>query len=251
MRRPRGNEGWPQPRAGSLNTACPAPTAIAGHPFHLTLTGAWEELPSPRPHHSPADAATHHALTIARNITSTLTPADTLFAAARINTVLGQPTDIPHIPVRLTWAHVSLTCSPDALSATTRQQRIQYEEEQYQAEQTRRLSQARTLQATLMYDPSLAMAYWFATAPHTIDKETLPRLEQLHERLAAYAPQGRWALLARMLHTFTENLSDEAKNHLIGSAAALIDRYGHPDIANSIRELREQPPTGHPGQPTP
>jgi hypothetical protein len=101
-----------------------------------------------------------------------------------------------------------------------------------------------------MSDPSLAMAYWFATAPQTIDKDTLPRLEQLHERLAAYAPQGRWALLARMLHTFTESLSDEAKNHLIDTAAALTDRYGHPNIADSIRGLSEVPNAGQADPPT-
>ncbi|MFD6343137.1 hypothetical protein ACFWF9_00220 [Streptomyces roseolus] len=224
-----------------MDTVCPVPTAVAGHPFTLTLTGTWEEISSPHPHHNPSDAATHHALTIVRSITSTLTPTDSLFAASRINTVLGQPTDIPHIPVRIAWAHADLTCEPEALSATTRLQRTQHEEEQRQAEQDRHLGQARALQTTLMSDPSLAMAYWFATAPDTIDEKTLPRLEELHERIAAYAPQNRWVLLARILHTFIENLSDEARGHLIETAAGFTDRYGRPDTAEAIRRLNEQP----------
>ncbi|MFH8411060.1 hypothetical protein ACH4FX_40775 [Streptomyces sp. NPDC018019] len=94
-----------------------------------------------------------------------------------------------------------------------------------------------------MSDPSLALAYWYATAPHAIDEKTLPRLEQLHVQAAAYAPQGRWALLARLLHTFAEDLSEDAKNHLIDTAALLTNRYGHPDIARQIRELSSSPQT--------
>ncbi|GAA4887793.1 hypothetical protein ACFPM3_18025 [Streptomyces coeruleoprunus] len=247
MRRPhRRKSGWPAPRAGSIDITCPAPSTTPGHPFTLTLAGAWEELPSPRPHHTPEATATHHALTIARNITSTHTLADSVPAAAHINTLLGRPIDIPHIPVRLTWAQVSLSADPEALTAASRHERHQREEEQRRAEQRRHLDQARALRDTLMNDPSLALAYWYATAPHTIDEKTLPRLEQLHAQAAAYAPQGRWVLLAGLLNTFAEDLTGEAKNHLIESAALLTDRYGHPDIARQIRELSSSPPAGQP-----
>ncbi|WP_241695137.1 hypothetical protein [Streptomyces sp. C] len=218
------------------------PNTMPGHPFTLTLTGAWEELPSPRPHRNPDAVAIHHALTIVRNITSNLTPADAVLAAARINTLLGQASDIPGIPVRLIWAHVDLTTDLEALSATTRHQRHQHEEEQRRAEQARHLETARAFQTTVMSDPSLALAYWYATAPHTIDEDTLTRLEQLHSQVAAYAPQGRWALLARLLHTFTSDLTTDAKNHLIDTMAALTDRYGQPDIASEIRTLHTPDP---------
>ncbi|PJI99761.1 hypothetical protein BX264_7137 [Streptomyces sp. 2333.5] len=247
MRRPhRRRTSWPPPRAGSIDITCPAPSATPGHPFTLTLTGTWEEIPSPRPHHTPEAAATHHALVIARNITSTLTPADSVLAAAHINTLLGRPADIPHIPVRLTWAQVSLTADTEALTAASRYERHQHEEEQRRAEQRRNLDQARALQDTVMSDPSLALAYWYATAPHAIDEKTLPRLEQLHAQAAAYAPQGRWALLARLLHTFAEDLTEDAKNHLIDTVALLTDRYGHPDIARQIRELSSSTSTENP-----
>ncbi|MGW2272218.1 hypothetical protein [Streptomyces yangpuensis] len=210
---------------------------MPGHPFTLTLSGAWEELPSPYPHHNPGAAASYHALTVVRNVTSTLTPADTVLAAARINTLLGQPSDIPGIPVRLTWAHADLTTGAEALSATTRHQRHQHEQEQRRAEQALHLETARAFQTTVMSDPSLALAYWYATAPHTVDKDTLTRLEEVHSQASAYAPQGRWALLARLLHTFTSDLTTDAKNHLINTMATLTDRYGQPDIAIEIRSL--------------
>ncbi|MFJ3779627.1 hypothetical protein ACIPX0_48990 [Streptomyces sp. NPDC090075] len=38
MRRPRRRRGgWPPPRAGTLDLACPAPTALPGYSFTLTL----------------------------------------------------------------------------------------------------------------------------------------------------------------------------------------------------------------------
>ncbi|MER8073174.1 hypothetical protein ABTZ59_33455 [Streptomyces sp. NPDC094034] len=237
----RKNGGWPTPRAGALDITCPAPSSIPGYPFTLTLKGAWEELPAPSPHHSPKAAVTDHALTIARNITSTRAPTDTIPAAARINTLLGRPIDVPDIPVRLTWAHVHLTATPDALGATTRHQRRLHEEEQRRAERNRRLDEAQTLRDTLMSDPSYALAYWFTTAPQTIDKDTITRLEQLHSAAAAHAPQGRWAPLARMLHTFADRLPDDARTHLIDTLAALTDRYGDPDIAAAIRTLQPIP----------
>lgn len=240
-RQRRRSSGWPPPRQGNLGITCPAPSATPGHPFTLALAGAWEELPSPRPHHNPDAAATHHALTVARNITATLTPNDTVLAAARINTLLGHPTEIPGIPVRLTWARVTLTTTPEALSASARHQQHQHEEEQRRTEQARRINEARTLRDTLMSDPSLALAYWFATAPQTVDETTLTRLEQLHVQAAAYAPQGCWAQLARLLHAFVGDLPEDTKTHLIGTLASLTDRYGHPEIAVEIDALRQPP----------
>ncbi|MFJ5035293.1 hypothetical protein ACIQB5_46435 [Streptomyces sp. NPDC088560] len=244
MPRPRSRAGrWPGPRAGKLDVACPAPTATPGYFFHLTLHGAWEELPSPHPHHSPAAVATDHALAIARNITAGYLATDTVTAAARINTVLGRPIDIPRQPVRLAWAAVHLTAHSDAVQAAVSHQRRLYEEEQRRTEHNHRLEQAQTLRDTLMSDPSLALAYWFATAPETVDTHTLGRLEELLVKTAVYAPQGRWAPLARLLHTFALGLTDDAKNHLAATLAVVIDRYGHPGIAAAIQELWQTPET--------
>ncbi|MFI1018185.1 hypothetical protein [Streptomyces sp. NPDC020965] len=238
LRRPRRkNSGWPTPRAGSLHTTCSAPSSTSGYPFTLTLDGAWEELPSPHPHHTPEAVAAHHALTIARNITSTHALTDITPATARVNTLLGYSTNIPNAPVRLTWAQASLTADPEAVSTIAQQQRHLHEEEQRVAKRNRCLKEARDLRDTLMSDPSLALSYWFATAPQTIDEDTLSRLEKLHSTAAAYAPQGHWAPLARMLHAFADQLPDEARLHLIDTLATLIDRYGRPDIASTIRAL--------------
>ncbi|WTO32931.1 hypothetical protein OG399_45350 [Streptomyces achromogenes] len=242
MTRIRSNGSrWPSPRAGTLTIACPAPTCLPGYFFHLTLDGAWEELPSPHPHRTPAAAATDHALTIARNITAGYLATDTVTAAARINTLLGRPNDIPHLPVRLLWATARLTADPDTQQAALTHQRLRYEQEQRRADQQRALSEARTLRDTLMSDPSLALSYWFATAPQATDANTLSRLEALFAQACAYAPQGQWAPLARLLNTFAQDLTDDTKNHLIDTLAALTDRYGHPDIAASIRALRAAP----------
>ncbi|MFI8351425.1 hypothetical protein [Streptomyces sp. NPDC085596] len=237
-RRPHKKGGWPAPRTGTLDLTCPAPSITPGYPFTLTLTGTWGELPSPRPHHNPAAAAANHALTIARNITSQYSAADAVFAAARINTHLGRPADIPHLPVRLSWAAVHLSAEADAQHAALTHQRHLGEEQQRQTEQQRRLDEARTLRDTLLTDPSLALAYWFTTAPQTTDSATLTRLEELLATTAPYAPQGLWVPLARLLHTFADHLSDEAKIHLIDTLAALTDRYGRPDITTDIRTLR-------------
>lgn len=245
MRRPcRRRGGWPTPRTGTLDLACPAPTALPGHSFTLTLTGAWEELPSPRPHHSPHAAAADHALTTARTITADYLATDAVPAAARINTILGHSTDLPTLPIRLLWGHVHLAAEPGAVQAAYSHQRHLHDLQQRHTERTRRLEEARTLRDTLMSDPSLALSYWFATAPQTIDTDTLSRLESLFAQAAAYAPQGQWAPVARLLHTFAASLTDDAKNHLIGTLAALTDRYGHPDIAAAIQALRT-PPAAH------
>jgi hypothetical protein len=221
---------------------------MPGYTFTLTLTGAWEELPSPHPHHSPDAAAADHALTTARTITADYLATDAVPAAARINTVLGRPTDLPEAPIRLIWGHAHLTADPGTVQAARSHQRHLHELQQRHAEHTRRLDQAHTLRDTLMSDPSLALAYWFATAPQTIDTSTLTRLEGLFAQAAAYAPQGQWAPLARLLHTFADSLTDDAKNHLIDTLAALTDRYGHPDITAAIQSLRTATPT-HPAQP--
>ncbi|MFJ9908029.1 hypothetical protein ACIRVK_35005 [Streptomyces sp. NPDC101152] len=250
MRRPRRRHGgWPTPRAGTLDLTCPAPTALPGHPFTLTLTGAWEELPSPRPHHSPHAAAADHALEIARTITADYLATDAVPATARINTVLGCPTDLPTLPIRLLWGHVHLTAEPGAVQAAHNHQQHLHDLQQRHAEHTRRLDHAHTLRDTLMSDPSLALSYWFATAPQTIDTNTLTRLENLFTQAAAYAPHGQWAPLARLLHAFAEGLTDDAKNHLIDTLATLTDRYGRPDITAAIQTARI-PPTTHSTQPS-
>jgi hypothetical protein len=237
---------WPTPRAGTLKLTCPAPTVTPGHYFQLTLDGAWEELPSPTPHRTPAAAATDHALAVARNITANYLAIDTAAATARINTVLGHPSDVPHLPVRLCWATAHLTAEADDQRAVLAQQRLAHEREQRRAEQQRHLSEARALRDTLMSDPSLTLSYWFAAAPHTIDTHTLSRLEELFSTAAAYAPQGQWAPLARLLHTFAENLTEDVKDHLIDTLAAITDRYGRPDTAVAIRALRTAPGTEQP-----
>ncbi|MEV8334456.1 hypothetical protein OG275_00160 [Streptomyces niveus] len=242
MRRPSRNRSrWPPPRSGSLDVTCPAPSCLPGHAFTLTLTGTWEELPSPHPHHSPGAAATDHALTFARDITSGYITTESEPAAARINTLLGRPVELPHLPVRIVWATAHLTAGPEAQRAAVDQERRAHEQQQRRAEHDRRLDQAHVLRDTLMSDPSLALAYWFAAAPHTIDKNTLTRLEELFSTAAAYAPNGTWAPLARLLHTFTGQLSDDAKRHLLDTLAALTDRYGQADIAAAIRALRITP----------
>ncbi|MEU9122843.1 hypothetical protein AB0C96_23765 [Streptomyces sp. NPDC048506] len=134
------------------------------------------------------------------------------------------------------------------MSAAITHQRHADEQEQRRAEQSRRLADAQSLRDTLMSDPSLAMAYWFATAPQSLDSDSLSRLEQLLATAAPYAPQGRWAPLARLLHTFAERLSTDAKIHLIDTLATLTDRYGHPDITAAIQALRpESSEYTHPG----
>jgi hypothetical protein len=185
---------------------------------------------------------------IARNITASYPATDTVPAAARINTLLGCRTEIPQIPVRLLWATVHLAAEPDAVSAALTHQRHADEQEQRRAEQSRRLADAQSLRDTLMSDPSLAMAYWFATAPHSLDTDALTRLEDLLATAAPYAPQGQWAPLARLLHTFANRLSTDAKIHLIDTLATLTDRYGHPDITTAIKALcPELPEDNHPG----
>ncbi|HWU10843.1 MAG TPA: hypothetical protein VN520_31585 [Streptomyces sp.] len=250
MPRPRRrSQGWPTPRAGTLDLTCPAPSSTPGHTFTLTLTGAWEEQPSLHPHHSPEAVATDHALTLARNITNNYPATDTLPAAARINTLLGRRTTISHAPLTLLWATVHLTAEPDAVSAAIRHQRHAEEREQHHAEQSRRLADAQSLRDTLMSDPSLALAYWFATAPQSLDTDTLKRLEELLATAATYAPQGQWAPLARLLHTFAGRLSVDAKIHLIDALATLTDRYGHPDLTTDIQALRPEPAEDAPRSP--
>ncbi|WP_406281477.1 hypothetical protein [Streptomyces sp. NBC_00209] len=233
---------WPTPRAGTLKLTCPAPTITPGYYFELTLDGAWEELPAPTPHRTPAAAATDHALTVVRNITANYLATDTAAPTARINTVLGRPSDVPGLPVRLCWATAHLIAQPDARQAALTQQRLAHEQEQRRTEEQRRLSEARALRDTLMSDPSLALSYWFAAAPHTIDTDTLARLEDLFSTAAAYAPHGQWAPLARLLYTFADNLADDAKAHLIDTLATLTDRYGRPDITVAIRALHAPGP---------
>ncbi|MET7914177.1 hypothetical protein ABZS98_39445 [Streptomyces avermitilis] len=207
----------------------------------MDLTIAWEELPSPRPHHSPHAAAADHALTTARDIAAAFPATEALPAAARINAILGRPHELLHLPVRLIWAQAHLRASPDAIQAAQRHERHEAEQEQHRAEQSRRLADARILRDTLMSDPSMALAYWFATAPHTVEADTLNRLQNLFESAAAYAPQGRWAPLAKALHTFADRLDEDGKLHLLDTMAGLTDRYGHPDIASTIRSLRQTP----------
>lgn len=223
---------------------CSAPSSDPGCAFILTLTGAWEELPSPRPHHSPDAVATDHALTLARNITVGFPVTDDVPAAARINALLGRPADIPHVPVRLVWARAHLTAERDALSIAVSRQRHAHEQQLNRAERTRRVDEARSLRDSLISDPSLALAYWFATAPQSTDTDTLARLEKLLVTAAAYAPQGRWAPLARLLHEFADRLPDDARIHLIDTLATLTDRYGHPDITTAIQALRKEPVEG-------
>lgn len=221
---------------------------MPGYSFTLTLTGAWEELPSPRPHHSPEAAAADHALTTACTITADYFATDAVPAAARINTLLGHPTDLPTLPIRLLWGQVHLTAEPGAVQAAGSHQRHLHELQQQHDERTRRMDEAHTLRDTLMSDPSLALSYWFATAPQTMDTSTLTRLEDLFAQTAAYAPQGQWAPLARLLHTFADSLTNDAKNHLIDTLAALTDRYGHPDITAALHRLRTTP-AAHPAEP--
>jgi hypothetical protein len=174
-----------------LKITCPVPSALPGCTFHLTLDGGWAEMPSSRPHHDPAAVAADHALSTIRNITAGYLTTDTVTATARINTVLGHAHQVPHLPVRLSWAQAQLTADPEAVQATITHQRRLREHEQHRIEQDRHLQQARTLHATLMSDPSLALSYWFSTAPHSVDAQTLDRLEALFSHAAAYAPQGQ------------------------------------------------------------
>ncbi|MFE9813227.1 hypothetical protein [Streptomyces sp. NPDC005548] len=237
----RRDSGWPAPRAGTGTLTCPAPSSTPGHAFTLDLAIAWEELPSPRPHHSPDAVAADHALTAARGIAAAFPATDALPAAARINAILGRPHELLHLPIRLIWAQAHLTASPEALQAAQRHERHEGEREQNRAEQSQRMDDARILRDTLMSDPSMALAYWFATAPHTVDANTLNRLQDLFESAAAYAPQGRWAPLARALHAFADKLDEDGKIHLLDTLAGLTDRYGHPDIASTILSLRQMP----------
>ncbi|MFE9868641.1 hypothetical protein ACFYPZ_39420, partial [Streptomyces sp. NPDC005506] len=100
------------------------------------------------------------------------------------------------------------------------------------------MDEAHALRDTLVTDPPLALAYWFAANAETIGTEALTRVEQLVATAATYAPQGQWVQLARLLTDFTRHLPDDAKSHLVATLATIADRYGEPDIAADMLSLR-------------
>ncbi|WP_159329849.1 hypothetical protein [Streptomyces tendae] len=233
-RRRRNHPGWPQPRAGRLDTTCALPSNITGRDFQLQLTGQWEELPATRQHHDPRAAATHHVLTMARAITVQRPLTEHHAVQAHLNAVLGRPCDLPDVPVRLLWAHAQLTTDPQDLEAVLAYQRQYYEAEAHDRLVQRRRKRAQELHDALSTTPALVLAHWFSDHPETLDGDTIDHLEQLVLAVTAYAPETVWVHTAHLLQTFVQQLDRDARHHLIHSMAQVFTRYDRPDLAEQL-----------------
>ncbi|MFD5536310.1 hypothetical protein ACFWIJ_00250 [Streptomyces sp. NPDC127079] len=238
MRRQRPNHpGWPQPRAGRLDTTCALPSSITGRDFQLQLTGQWEELPTTRQHHDPQAAATHHVLAMARTITMQRSLTEHHAVQAHLNAVLGRSCDLPEAPVRLLWAHAQLTADPQDLAAVLAYQRQHYEAEANDRLVQRRRQRAQELHEALTTTPALVLAHWFSDHPETLDRDTIDHLEQLVSAVTGYAPETAWVQTARLLQTFVQQLDHDARDHLIHSMAQVFTRYDRSDLAEQLRTV--------------
>ncbi|MFB7738476.1 hypothetical protein ACFC08_29645 [Streptomyces sp. NPDC056112] len=238
MRRRRPDHaGWPKPRTGRLDISCPLPSNITGRNFQLHLTGQWEEILAARQHHDPHAAATHHALTAARSITMQRPLTEHPSVETHINAALGRTCELPGLPIRLLWAHAQLTATSQDLEAVLAYQRQHYEAEANDRLVQRRRQRAHELHDTLSTTPALALAHWFSDHPETLDRDTIDRLEQLVSTVTAYAPETAWVRTARLLHTFVQQLDQDARHHLIHSMAQVFTRYDRPDLADQLRAI--------------
>nr|WP_312024608.1 PH domain-containing protein [Streptomyces sp. WAC 06783] len=238
----RTSARWRRRHHGSLELCCTLPSQFPGYPFEAHLTGAWQHLPARHPHQHPQAAATDYALTVAQDVAGTTHLSWAALAEARINSRLGRPVDLPHIPVRLLWARIQLTADPQQAADADLLLRDQHRAEHHARQDRHRLQRALDLRDALLTDPSLAFAYWFLDHPETIDKETVNRVECLVTAAASYAPRSTWVQVAQILQEFVHALPDDARQHLITSFAHILERYGQHERAQQMRTAGLTPP---------
>ncbi|MFE1797681.1 hypothetical protein ACFW9L_16110 [Streptomyces sp. NPDC059517] len=191
---------------------------------------------------------------MARNITEDTQLSQADLAEARTNSHLGQPVDLPTLPVRLLWARIRLTAAPQQAAHVDQLLREQHQTEHDARQDRRRLQRAKDLRDALLADPSLAFAYWFLDHPEAADEATVQHLERLITTAASYAPDNTWVHVARILQDFVSTLPGDARQHLITSLAHILDRYGQPERAHELRTAGHaaplSPPAAQPGVPT-
>ncbi|MFG2289458.1 hypothetical protein ACGFOU_25735 [Streptomyces sp. NPDC048595] len=181
---------------------------------------------------------------MARGFAKKIQLSQAALAEAKTNSRLGQPVDLPDVPVRLLWAHIRLTADPQQAARADSLVRDQQQAEQRAHQDRLRLQRAKDLREALLSDPSLAFAYWFLDHPEAIDVGTVQRVEQLITAAASYAPNTAWVQVAQILQEFVRNLSDDARQHLVTSLAHILDRYGQPERAHQMRTAGESPSPG-------
>lgn len=242
----RGLRSRLPPRTGQFTLDALAPSISPGYHFTVHLTGAWTDPAIPTAHNNAQAIATDHALTVVQDVAARRYLTDTAAAEARINAVLREGAYSNNRPVELLWAQTQLTAAPRDIASVIRLLRDQYDAAARDQLHHERIRRAEELRDTLLSDPSLALAYWFADRPDTVSDETIKRVETLISTVVTYTPKGTWVQLAQLLTEFNRRLDADERAHLLTTLAHLANRHGHRDIAEQISAIPLPPAAAKP-----
>ncbi|MCB5181660.1 hypothetical protein [Streptomyces antimicrobicus] len=195
---------------------------------------------------SPVSDGPQIASHIVRKIVErTLSAASVLRpAAAQQDLAIALRDELPlqRAGLEVVKARVSLQVEQEVATAARKREQARHELELDELDRRQVRARMDFLRDELLKNPSSARLYTLlqpSTRPSGLPSIGNP--EELADQIHQWNPESRWILIAKILHTFTDRLSDDKARDLLKILRSAMTALGHGELATEVAavEARE------------
>ncbi|MEU5038706.1 hypothetical protein [Streptomyces rubiginosohelvolus] len=157
----------------------------------------------------------------------------------RANARLGRRMDLPGDRVRVNWATVHVSASPEDVHMAQDRVRLRA-----QARADRDLRQLRFVQTLafrdqLREDPTLILAQLLLDSPTAVTQQTLEMIPKIAAHVSSYAPGAAWVQTAHLLNEWYGGLAPDAKQFVVDRLCTVAGEFGGERIAQQLRDAHQ------------
>ncbi|MER7987567.1 hypothetical protein ABTY53_18595 [Streptomyces noursei] len=140
--------------------------------------------------------------------------------------------------VEVLRAEISLHVSKDTADAASHLEQVKREGELDALARRQAKARMEFLYNEMLGTPAKARLY--TLLEHSPRLEALPPgtdPEALVRQVQQWHPEGRWVVIAQLLHTFVERLSKEGEEELLFLAEKLLHSFGERKLAEQVKQV--------------
>ncbi|MBV2151275.1 hypothetical protein [Kitasatospora sp. SUK 42] len=200
----------------------------------MRADGQWQQRGR---HRDPAAAAASYVIDAVASLAldcPLLAPAR---LEARANTLLGQPAVMPEGSSRLLWAAVHVNVTPEDFHDAQAELRHRARSRAHLQSQRKQVDHAVAYLNLLRADPTLAMVQQMLDSPNASTAEIVARFDAVAEKVAAYAPGGRWVRTVGLLEKTFGALDEDAQRYVVDRVCSALSEFRQTqEAAQHIRQ---------------
>jgi hypothetical protein len=156
---------------------------------------------------------------------------------ARANTLLGEPAVIPGGSSRLLWAAIRVNVTPEDFHDAQVELRRRTRTRAHRQAQQEKVDHAVAYLNLLRSDPTLAMVQQLLDNPNASTADLAARFDAVAEKVATYAPGGRWVRTVGLLERTFGALDEDAQRYVVDRVCSALSEFRQTqEAAHHIRQ---------------